>query len=74
MNSPAVRGINPPWDTMEAVCDVCGSDFGTGSVPVTCLRVRMDHCSAFYGVVCRTSRPCGSFGPRIVSGGRRTGR
>ena len=52
MNSPAVRGIYPPWDTMEAVCDVCGSDFGTGSVPVPCLRVRMDHCAAFYGCFC----------------------
>jgi hypothetical protein len=54
--SPGYRssgeGVNPAWETIEAICSVCESDFGEGSEAVRCLRVRMDHCLAFYGCVC----------------------
>jgi hypothetical protein len=37
---------------IQAICDVCGSDFGEGETEVECLRVLMPHCSAFYACVC----------------------
>jgi hypothetical protein len=39
-------------DHIQAICGVCGSDFGDGEEEVECLRVLMPHCAAFYACVC----------------------